>query len=450
VSAVMPPAGPSPKPTVRGKKQRPVTSGQSPPLRRAREVAECSPPTTRSRGDPSDEAGIPGCWSATRRETWSSLRHDDSRWTVDDLIPLTAPSSGEPAGRWWSRPSFRPYQASPTDAGHAAVRFMKERRARNAIRSRAASGSRPRRVPLVAAGIRDGPPRAQRRSRCTPSAGSGWQARGGGGEEEAACCTTQPLEAAGAFSVVIEGVPRRSPRKDHRVACTSDDRHRGRPWRDAPGPRLARTWPGLSARSPKFAKRYATRGVLRTRRVGVRGGSSRAQPSVEEYSTSRALKSRQRHEQFPNGWRVARRSRNPHPFRAESPRAAPERPDRGWPRRPPRRPGGRRAVTADLCCWLSGTKRSRGRHGRPFRAGSKGRNRDGDYPPPAQADAGGGGVAAVTGRRDLTSAPGQAARVGRSPTMTWSRGTGRCQGTMRCCATAARVEFETSARRRPS
>jgi RsiW-degrading membrane proteinase PrsW (M82 family) len=50
-----------------------------------------------------------------------------------------------------------------------------------------------------------------------------------------------------------------------------------------------------------------------------------------------------------------------------------------------------------------------------FGAGPQGPRPERDYPPPAQADAGGGGLRLSLDGKDLTVRPGQAARVGRSP-----------------------------------
>ena len=51
-----------------------------------------------------------------------------------------------------------------------------------------------------------------------------------------------------------------------------------------------------------------------------------------------------------------------------------------------------------------------------FGAGPQGPRPGRDYPPPAQADAGGGGELRLSlDGKDLTLRPGQAARVGRSP-----------------------------------
>src|ERR1700749_4550355 len=50
-----------------------------------------------------------------------------------------------------------------------------------------------------------------------------------------------------------------------------------------------------------------------------------------------------------------------------------------------------------------------------FGAGPQGPQPGRDYPPPAQADAGGGALLLSLDGKDLTLHPGQAARVGRSP-----------------------------------
>ena len=72
----------------------------------------------------------------------------------------------------------------------------------------------------------------------------GYKVQGKGAAEEMLMEDAKAVEEAGAFSVVLEGVPRERCEEDHRDAFHPDDRHRGRA-------RLRRTG-ARYPRSPRF------------------------------------------------------------------------------------------------------------------------------------------------------------------------------------------------------
>jgi 3-methyl-2-oxobutanoate hydroxymethyltransferase len=157
--------------------------------------------------------------------------------TVDDLIPLTAAVvRGTSRAMVVADLPFGSYQASPTEALHAAVRFMKEAGA-HAIKLE--GGQR------IAHHVE-------------------YLVQGRGEDGQRLLHDAKALEAAGAFSVVIEGVPAPLAAKiteSLHIPTIGIGAGQGCDaqvlvWQDMAG---------LSARSPKFAKRYAdVAGVLRT------------------------------------------------------------------------------------------------------------------------------------------------------------------------------------------
>ena len=179
--------------------------------------------------------------------------------TVDDLIPLTAAVvRGTRRAMVVADLPFGSYQASPAEALHAAVRFMKEAGAhavklegglrvahagRGARRGGRPGDGAPGPHPAVGARVRRVPGAGPRRGR-RPAAARRQGARGGRRVRGRA-----------------RGHPVRARRQDHRVAARPDHRHRAGPDCDA----QVLVWQdmaGLSPRSPKFAKRYADVAVM--------------------------------------------------------------------------------------------------------------------------------------------------------------------------------------------
>jgi 3-methyl-2-oxobutanoate hydroxymethyltransferase len=182
--------------------------------------------------------------------------------TVDDLIPLTAAVvRGTSRAMVVADLPFGSYQASPTEALHAAVRFMKEAGA-HAIKLEGGQRIAHHVEYLVAAGIP-----VMGHLGLTPQsvhAFGGFRVQGRGEEGQRLLQDAKALEAAGAFSVVIEGVPAPLATKiteSLRIPTIGIGAGAGCDaqvlvWQDMAG---------LSARAPKFAKRYADiAGVLRT------------------------------------------------------------------------------------------------------------------------------------------------------------------------------------------
>jgi len=182
--------------------------------------------------------------------------------TVDDLIPLTAAVvRGTSRAMVVADLPFGSYQASPTEALHAAVRFMKEAGA-HAIKLEGGQRVAHHVEYLVTAGIP-----VMGHLGLTPQsvhAFGGFRVQGRGEEGQRLLQDAKALEAAGAFSVVIEGVPAPLATKiteSLRIPTIGIGAGAGCDaqvlvWQDMAG---------LSARAPKFAKRYADlAGVLRT------------------------------------------------------------------------------------------------------------------------------------------------------------------------------------------
>ena len=182
--------------------------------------------------------------------------------TVDDLIPLTAAVvRGTSRAMVVADLPFGSYQASPTEALHAAVRFMKEAGA-HAIKLEGGQRIANHVEYLVAAGIP-----VMGHLGLTPQsvhAFGGFRVQGRGEDGERLLHDAKALEAAGAFSVVIEGVPAPLAAKITESLRIPTIGIGAGPGCDA----QVLVWQdmaGLSARAPKFAKRYADlAGVLRT------------------------------------------------------------------------------------------------------------------------------------------------------------------------------------------
>ncbi len=182
--------------------------------------------------------------------------------TVDDLIPLTAAVvRGTSRAMVVADLPFGSYQASPTEALHAAVRFMKEAGA-HAIKLEGGQRIAHHVEYLVAAGIP-----VMGHLGLTPQsvhAFGGFRVQGRGEDGERLVHDAKALEAAGAFSVVVEGVPAPLAAKITESLRIPTIGIGAGPGCDA----QVLVWQdmaGLSARSPKFAKRYAdVAGVLRS------------------------------------------------------------------------------------------------------------------------------------------------------------------------------------------
>jgi 3-methyl-2-oxobutanoate hydroxymethyltransferase len=174
--------------------------------------------------------------------------------TVDDLIPLTAAVvRGTRRAMVVADLPFGSYQASPTEALHAAVRFMKEAGA-HAIKLEGGVRIAHHVEELFAAGIP-----VMGHLGLTPQsvhAFGGFRVQGRGEDGQRLLHDAKALEAAGAFAVVLEGIP--APLA-HRITeslriptigigAGPDCDAQVLVWQDMAG---------LSSRAPKFAKRYA-------------------------------------------------------------------------------------------------------------------------------------------------------------------------------------------------
>jgi 3-methyl-2-oxobutanoate hydroxymethyltransferase len=202
--------------------------------------------------------------------------------TVDDLIPLTAAVvRGSKRAMVVADLPFGSYQASPAAALQAAVRFMKEAGA-HAVKLEGGMRVAHHVEELVAAGIP-----VMGHLGLTPQsvfAFGGFRVQGRGEAGERLLQDAKALEAAGAFSVVLEGIPAalgaRITEALHiptiGIGAGPDCDAQVLVWQDMAG---------LSPRSPKFAKRYADlASVLRAAASEFAGDvASGAFPS-EEYS----------------------------------------------------------------------------------------------------------------------------------------------------------------------
>src|ERR1700728_911 len=175
--------------------------------------------------------------------------------TVDDLIPLTAAVvRGTRRAMVVADLPFGSYQASPGEALHAAARFMKEAGA-HAVRLGGGQRVAPHVEELVGAGIP-----VMGHVGLTPQsvhAFGGFRVQGRGSEAgDRLGDDAQALEAAGAVAVVLEGIPSELGARITQTLHIPTIGIGAGPECDA----QVLVWQdmaGLSARSPKFAKRYA-------------------------------------------------------------------------------------------------------------------------------------------------------------------------------------------------
>jgi 3-methyl-2-oxobutanoate hydroxymethyltransferase len=182
--------------------------------------------------------------------------------TLDDLLPLTAAVvRGTQRAMVVGDLPFGSYQASPTEALHAAVRFLKEAGA-HAVKLEGGARVARQVEELTAAGVP-----VMGHLGLTPQsvhAFGGFRVQGRGEDGERLLQDAKALEAAGAFAVVLEGIPAplatRITTSLHiptiGIGAGPDCDAQVLVWQDMAG---------LSPRSPKFAKRYADMaGVLRS------------------------------------------------------------------------------------------------------------------------------------------------------------------------------------------
>ncbi|HEX6447923.1 MAG TPA: 3-methyl-2-oxobutanoate hydroxymethyltransferase [Trebonia sp.] len=179
--------------------------------------------------------------------------------TVDDLIPLTAAVvRGTKRAMVVADLPFGSYQGSPAEALKTAARFMKEAGA-HAVKLEGGMRVARQVEELVAAGV---PVMAH--LGLTPQsvhAFGGFRVQGRGEDGEKLLHDAKVLEAAGAFSVVLEGIPSalgaRITEALHiptiGIGAGPDCDAQVLVWQDMAG---------LSPRSPKFAKRYADIGAI--------------------------------------------------------------------------------------------------------------------------------------------------------------------------------------------
>jgi 3-methyl-2-oxobutanoate hydroxymethyltransferase len=202
--------------------------------------------------------------------------------TVDDLIPLTAAVvRGTKRAMVVADLPFGSYQESPAAALQAAVRFMKEAGA-HAVKLEGGLRVAQHVEELVAAGVP-----VMGHLGLTPQsvyAFGGFRVQGRGEDGERLLHDAKALETAGAFSVVLEGIPAALGARITEALHIPTIGIGAGPGCDA----QVLVWQdmaGLSPRSPKFAKRYAdVAGVLRTAATEFAADvASRAFPT-EEYS----------------------------------------------------------------------------------------------------------------------------------------------------------------------
>ncbi|MBO0806555.1 MAG: 3-methyl-2-oxobutanoate hydroxymethyltransferase [Nocardiopsaceae bacterium] len=202
--------------------------------------------------------------------------------TVDDLIPLTAAVvRGTKRAMVVADLPFGSYQGSPAQALETASRFMKEAGA-HAVKLEGGIRVARHVEELVAAGVP-----VMGHLGLTPQsvhAFGGFRVQGRGEDGERLLRDAKALEAAGAFSVVLEGIPAalgaRITETLHvptiGIGAGPDCDAQVLVWQDMAG---------LSPRAPKFVKRYAdVRAVLREAAAAYAAEvASGAFPS-EEYS----------------------------------------------------------------------------------------------------------------------------------------------------------------------
>lgn len=180
--------------------------------------------------------------------------------TVDDLIPLTAAVvRGTKRAMVVADLPFGSYQESPSQALATSARFMKEAGA-HAIKLEGGQRVAPQAETLVAAGVP-----VMGHVGLTPQsvhAFGGFRVQGRGDEAgERLLQDAKALESAGAFAVVLEGIPSelgtRVTEELHiptiGIGAGPDTDAQVLVWQDMAG---------LSPRSPKFAKRYADIGAV--------------------------------------------------------------------------------------------------------------------------------------------------------------------------------------------
>jgi 3-methyl-2-oxobutanoate hydroxymethyltransferase len=202
--------------------------------------------------------------------------------TVDDLIPLTAAVvRGTRRAMVVADLPFGSYQASPAEALHTAARFLKEAGA-HAVKLEGGLRVAHHVEELAAAGVP-----VMGHIGLTPQsvhAFGGFRVQGRGEAGDRLLHDAKALAAAGAFSLVLEGIPAdlgaritqslhiptigigAGPATDAQVLV----------WQDMAG---------LSPRSPKFAKRYADVGaVLRNAAAEFAADVAAGAFPTEEYS----------------------------------------------------------------------------------------------------------------------------------------------------------------------
>jgi 3-methyl-2-oxobutanoate hydroxymethyltransferase len=202
--------------------------------------------------------------------------------TIDDLIPLTAAVvRGTKRSMVVADLPFGSYQASPAAALQAAVRFMKEAGA-HAVKLEGGMRVAHHVEELVAAGIP-----VMGHLGLTPQsvhAFGGFRVQGRGEAGDQLLHDAKALEAAGAFAVVLEGIPSplgaRITEALHvptiGIGAGPDCDAQVLVWQDMAG---------LSPRSPKFAKRYADiAAVLRTAASEFAADVASGAFPTEEYS----------------------------------------------------------------------------------------------------------------------------------------------------------------------
>ena len=174
--------------------------------------------------------------------------------TVDDLIPLTAAVvRGSSRALVVADLPFGSYQASPEAALHAATRFLKEAGA-HAVKLEGGSRVIRQVEDIVAAGIP-----VMGHLGLTPqsvNAFGGYRVQGRGEDGERLLRDAKALQSAGAFAVVLECVPAELAAAVTDALAIPTIGIGAGPGCDA----QVLVWQdmaGLSARSPKFAKRYA-------------------------------------------------------------------------------------------------------------------------------------------------------------------------------------------------
>jgi 3-methyl-2-oxobutanoate hydroxymethyltransferase len=202
--------------------------------------------------------------------------------TVDDLIPLTAAVvRGTKRAMVVADLPFGSYQASPQAALQSAARFMKEAGA-HAVKLEGGMRVAHQVEELVAAGIP-----VMGHLGLTPQsvyAFGGFRVQGRGEAGERLLHDAKALEAAGAFAVVLEGIPSELGARITQALHVPTIGIGAGPGCDA----QVLVWQdmaGLSPRTPKFVKRYAdVAGVLRAAATEFAADvTSGAFPS-EEYS----------------------------------------------------------------------------------------------------------------------------------------------------------------------